>query len=91
VELCIRPENIVVNRASATDAPNAFPASIVDYTATSSTVTVYCEVTVPAGLPIELEAILPAARFAGLRLETNRTCALIIPPDAVSILPSVDS
>jgi molybdate transport system ATP-binding protein len=86
----IRPEAIQVERAEAPGPPlNRLRARIVDELGTGTHYTLYCQIE-PAGNGGEpdLEVLLSAPRYADLDLAHTRTCALVIPPRAVHLLPA---
>jgi molybdate transport system ATP-binding protein len=90
VQAVIRPEAIQVERAEAPGpAPNRLHARIVDELGTGTHYTLYCQIEPAAnGAEPDLEVLLPAPRYAELDLAHTRTCALVIPPRAVHLLPA---
>ncbi|HLI26446.1 MAG TPA: ABC transporter ATP-binding protein [Chloroflexota bacterium] len=90
VEVVVRPEAIRVERAEAPGAPsNRLPARIVDEIATGAYYTLYCQVE-PAqpAAPPDLEVLVPAPHYVALDLAHTRACALVIPPEAIHLLPA---
>lgn len=93
VDVCVRPEAIAVQPATALDGgPNRLRARIVDETATAAYVTLYCAVQDGANghQAPDLEVLVPIQTYEALGLRAQRECTLLIPPESIALLPRTD-